>query len=296
MKGRHPVARTGDIVKTLLRTRLDTLTPSERRVASCLLQDYPVAGLQSITELAQAAEVSTPTVIRLARKLDFDGFSALQEALRAEISAQIKKPLSKLDEVDRDDSGAHRLHRFAAAASANLRNTLDRLDPADFDAAVAPLAGPERRIFIEGGRITRSLADYLFNLLQIIRPGVAALGRQPSIWPQYLIDMGPDAVMVLFDVRRYEADLLRLARLARDRDCRLILFTDQWGSPIGSLADVSFHAMIEAPSSWDSMLAPTLILEALVAEVQAAMPDKARGRIGALESMLSATRLFREPG
>lgn len=289
------MAGKGDIVKTLLRTRLDTLTPSERRVASCLMQDYPVAGLQSITELAQAAEVSTPTVIRLARKLDFEGFSALQEALRIEISAQIKKPLSKLDEIDGEDSGTHRLHRFAAAASANLRNTLDRLDPADFDAAVALLADPDRQIFIEGGRITRSLADYLFNHLQIIRPGVSALGRQPSVWPQYLIDMGPASLLVLFDVRRYESNLLKLARLARERQCRLILFTDQWGSPIGSLADVSFHAMIEAPSSWDSMLAPMLILEALVAEVQASLPDKGRGRIGALEGMFSTTRLFRDP-
>lgn len=284
----------GEIVKNLLRSRLDRLTQSERRVASCLLQDYPVAGLRSITELAQAAQVSTPTVIRFARKLDFDGFSALQEALRHEISAQIKKPLSKLDEIEHQGADAHRLHRFAAATSANLRNTLDRLDLAEFDAAVALLADAERHVYIEGGRITRSLADYLFNHLQIIRPGVTALGRAPSVWPQYLLDMGPSSVLILFDIRRYESDLLKLARLASDRDCRLILFTDQWGSPIGSLADVTFHAMVEAPSSWDSTLALVLIVEALVAEVQASLPDRGRGRIEALESMFTATRLFRD--
>ena len=196
--------------------------------------------------------------------------------------------------MDRNGAGAHRLHRFASAASANLRNTLDRLDTADFDAAAALLADPNRQIFIEGGRITRSLADYLFNHLQIIRCGVTALGRQPSVWPQYLLDIGPELVLVLFDIRRYEFDLLKLARLASERGCQLILFTDQWGSPIGCLADVSFHAMIEAPSSWDSMLALMLILEALIAEVQASLADRARGRIEALESMFTATRLFRD--
>lgn len=270
------------------------LTLSERHLASVLMQDYPIAGLQSITELAQAAQVSTPTVVRMARKLGFDGFTALQEALRAEISAQIKKPMSKLDDIPAEDQAAHKLYGFAAAVFRNLHGTLARIDQADFDRVAEMLADTDRAIFIEGGRITRSNADYLFNHLQIIRPGVTAMGRSPGVWPQYLLDMNTASVLVLFDIRRYESDLLKLARLARERGCTIVLFTDQWGSPIGALSDVTFHGMVEAPSSWDSTIALMMVIESLIAEVQTRRGNAGRARIEELESMFSATRMFRD--
>src|SRR4029078_13659607 len=63
------------------------LTPSEHKLANALLADYPVAGLSSITEFAKAAKVSTPTALRLAKKLGFAGFPSFQAALRDEVSA-----------------------------------------------------------------------------------------------------------------------------------------------------------------------------------------------------------------
>ena len=284
----------GETVKALMQDQMVRLTLSERHLASVLMQDYPIAGLQSITELAQAAQVSTPTVVRMARKLGFDGFTALQEALRAEISAQIKKPMSKLDDIPAEDQAAHKLYGFAAAVFRNLHGTLARIDQADFDRVAEMLADTDRAIFIEGGRITRSNADYLFNHLQIIRPGVTAMGRSPGVWPQYLLDMNTASVLVLFDIRRYESDLLKLARLARERGCTIVLFTDQWGSPIGALSDVTFHGMVEAPSSWDSTIALMMVIESLIAEVQTRRGNAGRARIEELESMFSATRMFRD--
>ena len=103
------------------------------------------------------------------------------------------------------------------------------------------------------------------------------------------------SVLILFDIRRYERDLERLAELAKERGAEIILFTDQWGSPISGLADHVVNAMIEVPSSWDSTLAINLIIEALVAEVQTRVSDTARERIEALEDMFRSTRIFRKP-
>jgi len=74
------------LVKQMIRDGMEDLTRSERQLADTLLQDYPMAGLRSVTRLAQAAKVSTPTVIRMARKLGFDGFPDMQESLRNELS------------------------------------------------------------------------------------------------------------------------------------------------------------------------------------------------------------------
>lgn len=283
-----------EIVKDLLQDRMAQLTPAERLLSDILLRDYPVGGLQSITKLADAAGVSTPTVIRLARKLGFDGFPELQAALRDEASAQIKQPILKREgwPEGRKDSPAFR--GFAEAVFDNLNHTIERLDPKTFDAVAKCLADPKRRIVLSGGRITRSNADYLFNHLQIIRPGVTLLSQSPNVWPQYLLDMGPKSVLVIFDIRRYERDLSKLARLASEKGGVIVLFTDQWGSPISRIADHTFNAMVEVPSSWDSTIAINLIVEALIAEIQTRRWDKAKDRIESLEDMFKATRLFRK--
>ena len=282
-------------MKDRVRAQAAALTPAERRLTDVLLRDYPVAGLHSITRFAEAAEVSTPTVIRLARKLGFDGFTEMQAALREEASAQMKQPILKREgwPEDRGDSPAFR--SFAEAVFDNLSGTIDRLDPATFDAVALLLADPARRIWLSGGRITRSNADYFFNHLQIIRPGVQLMAPSPNVWPQVLLDMDAAAILVVFDIRRYETDLARLATLARDRGATVILFTDQWGSPISSIADHTVNAMVEVPSSWDSTLALNLIVEALIATVQQHRWDTAKDRIETLEEMFRSTRIFRKP-
>ncbi len=295
LKRVNAMAPSTTLVKQMLQDQTRVLTRSERQLASTLLQDYPMGGLQSITKLASAAGVSTPTVIRMARKLGFDGFPALQDALREEVAAQIRNPISRRDAWLAGASVEHPLNRFAEAVESNLRHTLERIDTAVFDAVAQLLADTGRHVYVAGGRITRSTADYLFNHLQIIRPHVTELGNSPNIWPQYLLDMDQRSVLVLFDIRRYESNLKKLAGLAGERGCKVVLFTDQWGSPIGRSADYTFNALVEAPSSWDSTIAVMLIVEALIAEVQAKRWDESKERIEELEAMFSSTRLFRSP-
>ncbi len=284
------------IVKDQIQDLQAELTPAERQVVECLMRDYPVAGLQSITKLAGAAGVSTPTVIRLARKLGYDGFPALQGALREEAAAQIKQPILKNEGWPQGRGDSPAFQGFAKAVFENLNGTIERLDPKTFNAVGARLSSPKRKIYLSGGRITRSNADYLFNHLQIIRPGVTLLSQSPNVWPQVILDMDKSAVLVLFDIRRYERDLAKLAGLAKDRGAEIVLFTDQWGSPVSKLADHVFNAMVEVPSSWDSTLSINLIVEALIAEVQRRRWGAAKDRIEALEDMFKSTRIFRRDG
>lgn len=281
-------------VKDRLHDQAVSLTPAERQLSGVLMRDYPVGGLQSITKIAEAAGVSTPTVIRLARKLGFDGFPELQSAMREEASAQFKTPIHKREGWGSAQPGSAAFKAFAEAVFDNLSRTIDRLRPETLDAIARVLADRQRPLFLSGGRITRSNADYFYNHLQIIRPGVTLLGASPNVWPQYILDMDPASVLILFDIRRYERDLERLAELAKEREAEIVLFTDQWGSPISKLADHVVNALIEVPSNWDSTLAINLVIEALIAEVQTRVSDTARARIEALEDMFQSTRIFRK--
>lgn len=280
------------LIRDLLKERQAELTASERKLSAVLEADGLVTGLQSITRLAEIAEVSTPTVIRLARKLGFEGFPDLQNAMREEVAARIKQPLAKF-QAARQDARDHIVSRFAEAVSDNINRTLDRLDLAEFDRIAALLSDPGRRLHLLGGRITRSNAHYFFNHLQIIRSQVTLLDSSPSAWPQALLDMDAQSTLVIFDIRRYERELEKLSTLAVQQGANIVLFTDAWGSPIERCATHTLRAMVEVPSAWDSTLAISFLVEALVAEVQTRCSASSAERIATLEEMIGESRIFR---
>ena len=100
--------------------------------------------------------------------------------------------------------------------------------------------------------------------------------------------------LILFDIRRYEHPMLHLSEKAKARGATVVLFTDQWGSPVAKHAAYVLNARIEAPSAWDSSAVTLILIEALVAEVQAATWDKTRQRIKDLEKLFDQTRLFKK--
>ena len=281
------------LVRDLLKEKQAELTAAERKVSAVLLDEQLLTGLQSINRLAEFADVSSPTIIRLARKLGFDGFSGLQDAIRDEIAARMKQPLAKLDASKPVGGSDHIVSRFIEAVSSNINRTLERLDLAEFDQVAGLLSDPTRRLYLLGGRITRSNAHYFFNHLQIIRPQVTLLDSSPSVWPQSLLDMDAGAVLIVFDIRRYEKELEKLADLALKQGANIVLFTDAWGSPIEKYAQHCFRATVEVPSSWDSTLAINFLIEALVAEVQSRSSDQSAERIATLEQMIGESRIFR---
>lgn len=250
----------------------DSVTPSERQLISVLLDDYPMAGLGSITELASAAAVSTTTVARMLQKTGFGGYPQFQAALRSEVKEMISGPAAKRDVWQNDLPEEHILNRYSQQALANQKRTIDEVDPAEFDSFCSLLSDPDRRIFITGGRITGTLAQFLYLHLQMIRPDVRLLPFAAS-WTHDLLDVRKDDVLIALDVRRYENSTMLIGQLCQEREAEIVLFTDQWRSPIHRLAKHTFAARIAVPSAWDLMAAILMLLECVIAEVQERLWD-----------------------
>ncbi|MGB8623054.1 MAG: MurR/RpiR family transcriptional regulator [Paracoccaceae bacterium] len=278
----------------MLNATFDSLTRAERQLANVLMKNYPVSGLCAITALAQSAEVSTPTVARLVHKLGFKGYAEFQAELRKELEEQISNPLTKHARWSDNAPDTHILNRFADAAMDNLRQTLALIDPGEFDETCKLLADAERQVFVLGGRITHPVAEYFCTHMQVARDRVFPLSGRSAIWAHYLLGMRPGDLLVLFDIRRYENDILKLAELAVERDVQIILFTDQWGSPISRLARRKFNCRVEVPSAWDSSAAILVLVETLIASVQSLTWEVTAERMADLERINSTTRLFRK--
>ena len=289
------MSEPAETVRELIRSQFAKLTQTERKFAAHLLENYPNAGLASITIVAENAGVSSPTVARMVQKLGFKGYPQFHQALLAELQAKVSGPTQRRDNWASEAPESHLLNRFSTAVTQNLERTFAHIDTGTFDMAVQQLAQIDGRLYVVGGRITRALADYAFTHFQAIRPRVTHMTSSSATWPHYLLDMEAGDTLLLFDVRRYEANLLRLAEVAAERGIKVILITDQWTSPISEVASFTFNCWVEIPSAWDSNIATMLLLEALIAATQEDRWPETKERYERLDALFDMTRLFRKP-
>ena len=277
-----------------IQAKLDDMTRAERQLALSILENYPASGLGPLATLAKGAEVSVPTVARMVQKLGYKGYPDFQADLREELSAIAKGPIAKHETWAQTAPSEHILNRFTDAVIDNIRNTLTHIDPDAFDSACTLVADPGRHLYIVGGRITHTLAEYLFLHMQMIRENLTHVQSASNTWPHYLLNAAEGDVFVIFDVRRYENNTLKLAEMARARGARIILFTDQWRSPVHRLADVCLSSRIIVPSAWDSAATTLLLVESMISAVQTLNWDTTKDRMQELEEIFDRTKLFRK--
>ena len=277
-----------------IQEKLDALTRAERQLALSILENYPASGLGPLTTLAKGANVSVPTVARMVQKLGYKGYPDFQADLRDELGAIAKGPIAKHETWAGSAPSEHILNSFTDAVIDNIRNTLAHIDPVAFDQACALIADENRHLYIIGGRITHTLAEYMFMHMQVIRPNLTHVESTSNTWPHYLLNAGEGDVFVIFDVRRYENNTLKLAEMARERGAKIVLFTDQWRSPVHRIADVCLASQIVVPSAWDSSTTTMLLLESMISAIQTLNWDSTKDRMQELEDIFDKTKLFRK--
>jgi DNA-binding MurR/RpiR family transcriptional regulator len=269
-----------------IRQSLARLTPTERRPALALLANYPVPGLETVAQFAKRADVSGPTILRLIAKLGFTSYPDFQQALRDELEVRLQPPLAKtLPRAGRAKGRRDFLGTYGRALVGNIERSLADLPRAEFEGAVELLADRRRRISLIGGRFTASLALQFYLHLRELRPRVQLVSGQTATWVEHLLDVGRKDVLVVYDIRRYQEDVVRFAQEAASLGANIVLFTDPWLSPVAAVARHVFALRTGAPSSWESFAALSALTEAMIARLHERCWGEAKRRMETLEKL-----------
>jgi DNA-binding MurR/RpiR family transcriptional regulator len=261
------------------------LSTSERKVARALLSTYPVAGLETVAQLAVRANVSPPTVVRFVARLGFSGYPAFQQALMHEVDERMGSPLEQYDAQDQQRAGQALLPYAASTFIGVLNSTFAELPETEFIRAVEAICDRQKRVFLMGGRFSRVLTDYLAAHLQLLRAGVTRLPDQEPAQLSVLVDAGKSDLLLVMDYRRYDPVNVRFAELMAERGSTVLLLTDRWLSPIADVAGIVLPARVEAPSPFDSLVPAMAVVESLVAAVTERLGDGGRKRLKAIEGV-----------
>ncbi|MDG4881819.1 MurR/RpiR family transcriptional regulator [Mesorhizobium sp. WSM4884] len=271
-------------IAELISDRIGKMPAGERRAAQTLIANYPLTGLKTVAEFSAAAGVSSPTILRFVARLGFQNYPEFQSALQDELAAQLQSPASRtLNPASPAKGGA--VSPMLEATLENMRETFRHLSDKQLADIATRLAERRGKTFLIGGRFTDPLARYMAAHLAIIQPDVYHLAGQESIWRDRLIDMGKRDVLVIFDIRRYQESLVRFAEKAHQRGVQIVLFTDQWLSPIARFARHVIAGRTAVPSAWDSSAALFVVAETLIGAVTRQLEAAGAKRIRDLESL-----------
>lgn len=281
-----------------LRSKLESLTPSERKPAQWLLANYPMAGLETVSNFASQSGVSAPTVLRLLAKMGFESYPQFQTRLRDEVKARLASPLNRGEGTGSTETFESKpamptvdsLSKHARAATANIQALLDSVARADFNATVELLGDQNRKVGLIGGRITDAIARYCHQHLRLVRPEVFRITNHAATWPETLADLSKGDVIVVFDARRYQKDVELFAEQAAAQGAVIILITDQWLSPVSRFARHIFPLHIDVQARWDSHAATLVLIEAMIGALLENNWDRIKDRVGALEQLRTQTQ------
>jgi DNA-binding MurR/RpiR family transcriptional regulator len=232
-----------------------------------LLADYPRAALGTSAELAAAAGVSPPTVVRFARSLGHTGFPALQQALLDELSQRAASPLSLYERSRAARAEGHWLERGVQVTTAAIAQSLTAIPKAELDAAVTLLADPRMRVRAVGGRFSGYVASYLARALRQIRPNVSAPDDGQTVDAADVIDADRRDVFVVFDLRRYQTRTVERATQLAAAGAHIVCITDEWLSPVAQVAEVVLPTSVRSSGAFDSAAAAFVLSELLVEAV-----------------------------
>ena len=257
------------------------LTTAEKKVADYVIIHQRDTQYMSISELAEACGVAEATISRFAKRLGCKGYNAFKLAMANSVagrSASVNNPLS--GEVLAEDSVSDMCQKLFAAELDAMEQTLGLLRPEAVTAAGDLLDAADKVLCMgQGGSMVMAQeAAHLFS---------TAFSKYFAVCDSHMqtiaaAQLGPGDVILYISYSGATRDLLEIARLAREREAKLILITRFPKSPGAALADVVLQCGTnESPLQMGSVAARVAIifvLDVLFSEVCRRDLDGCRSR------------------
>jgi RpiR family transcriptional regulator, carbohydrate utilization regulator len=218
----------------------EQLRPSERKLADYVVEAPREVLDLSMTEVAQRAGVSQPTIARFCHALGFSGFREFKIRLAQAVAADLPPAVYRDVRPDEPVPGvAAKVLDRTIGALLQVRNNLSADALAN---AITLLAHASRIEFYGAGGSGIAAQDMQHKFFRLGMPSVAYSDPQTFLMSAALL--GPGDVVVAISNTGRTRDIVDAVRTALDRGAKVIAIT-HGTSPLARLATVGLHANVD---------------------------------------------------
>jgi DNA-binding MurR/RpiR family transcriptional regulator len=280
------------------------LTPTQRRIAQCLLERPERAAFLSGNEVAELARVSQPSVTRFAMALGFDGYPALRRALRDGRPGPLGPAGAAAVGGGAGASGAgtgparNEVQHAIDGELDNLGRLAERLSDGAPDRAAVDQAGKlligSPALPILGLRAAAPLAGYFGYFAAKIHPDVRVFDQGGSLLGDRIEQARAAGATALLAVLlpRYPREALDALAAARQAGLSLVVLTDSPVSPAAGPADITLSAAVGTRLVFDLHAAPMALAMVLLQAMCDAEPAATQARLEEFEASAARRGVF----
>jgi RpiR family transcriptional regulator, repressor of rpiB and als operon len=223
-----------------LRERFSTLTALEARVISVILSECTIDDNTLLKVVADETHVSNAMVVKIAKKLGFDGFRSLRTAL----AEHNRVPLARARRELSDEHTARGLAEKARGASLKaLEEVFSLVSFEHLEQAAQWLYAARHRDFYGLGGSAQVARDAACKFLRIGLRGSAFDDGLMMLMSASLLQKGD--VALAFSYSGQTVIILEAVRQARKNGALVIAITNSPGSRLTQAADVVLCATVE---------------------------------------------------
>ena len=264
---------------------LDELTPSERTLASYILENQHLMVGLSAAELARQAGTSKSTTVRFFRTLGYESFEAVRLQARGELN-RLQPGADLVANVARTSAGspeAYLADEMTALArsheglsSETLKAMLDRLAAAD-------------RVWVAAFGDDALVAPLVHGALSAVRNNVQLLSDGVTSTLNKLISMGPRDSLLLITLGERSADARFAVEQAKAAGATILVLANlSVSSPVGSDVVIRCHANSSLPEG--SVVGAVSIMQFIARQLAVRLGTRAATRKALLEGIKEAAR------
>ncbi len=252
-----------------IKASLPSLAPAEQRVGKLVLHDPRAFANLPVTELADRAHVSKPTVVRFCRSVGYDGLSDFKLKLAGSVSEGVPFIHRSVDVDDKTNDVAVKVIDNTVAAFLKYRDDASSFALDQAAQALAETHATGKRIEFYGvGNSGIVAQDAQHKFFRLGMNTIAYSDGHMQVMSASMLSKG-DCVVVISNSGRTR-DLMDACDIARKRGATTIVITAS-GSPLATAGHI--HLTADHPESYDryspmvSRLLHLLIIDILATPV-----------------------------
>ncbi len=243
-------------VLELLLQKYQSFTKSEKKIVDYLLAHTEDAQYISITELGIACNVAVSTISVFCKKLNFDGFNSFKLSLAKATTYSINYNISSANQMKENDSINQIFEKVYTENHDALLNTSKLLKPDDVLHAVDLFVKANNIVILGQGNhsVVSTAAWSKFSNISSKFKTISDAHFHTVI----ISTLAPNDVLLYFSYSGATHEFIELAKLAKQRNIKIILVTRFANSPGTEFVDcVLLCGVNETPLSYGSIAAIT---------------------------------------
>lgn len=272
---------SGEAARDRLIAALPAMSPQLRKAARYVLDNPLEVGLNSIREIAVAADVKPNTLVRMARAVGFEGYEDFRKPYRESLRAQRERFPDKarwLQAIGEGGKHGELYQQMAGAAFDNVEETFAGIDAVRVKIA-ADLIDRAPATYVLGVGLAYSVVHQFTYLAGMALDSVHAIPREGRLPLDDIAQAHPGDVLVVLTFQPFRSEVVEATRAAKERGLTIIAVSDTPTAPVIAMADHGFVVSTDTPQFFTSTVGVAAFMETLIAFMVADARPEAVERI-----------------